>query len=97
MPNISNQDLVKLLNIQHDETSKRLEAIEEQVKYTNGQVRVLNTFKAVIEDRDKRVLEARSSSNPNDSTILGLDIKSFLAVLAVVVAAAVSAAIQAGK
>ena len=45
----TNSDIVKLLTINHEETSKRLEAVEEQVKYTNGQVRTLNDFKNRVE------------------------------------------------
>lgn len=49
----TNSDIVQLITVQHEETSSRLGAIEEQVKYTNGQVRVLNSFKERIEAVDE--------------------------------------------
>lgn len=75
----TNNDIIKLLNLQHDEVKDRLVAMEEQVKYTNGQVRKLNTWKAVMEDREARA--AQSGPNPKSS---GWDWKAYLALLATI-------------
>jgi len=61
----TNTDIFKLLGViqdenmaRHNENSKRLDGIESQVKYTNGQVRSLNEWRsnviAVEEDRARR-------------------------------------------
>lgn len=73
----TNNDIIKLLTSHHEEVKDRLVAMEEQVKYTNGQVRKLNTWKAVMEDREAQA--ALSSSNPKAS---GWDWKAYLALLA---------------
>lgn len=59
----SNSDIIKLLTMNHEETSKRLEAVETQVKYTNGQVRDLQTWRSNTEAIEK-YREAQTSSNP---------------------------------
>lgn len=61
-PRPNNTDIINLLSINHEEVTKRLSEVEAQVKYTNGQVRDLRTWQAVMQDRESR--EAQTSSNP---------------------------------
>lgn len=66
MASPTNKDIIKLITMNHEETSsrlkentKRLEQVEQQVRYTNGQVRTLNDFKNRIETIEKYKKELR--------------------------------------
>lgn len=48
MANPTNADLIKLITVNHEEVKNRLTGVEEQVRTTNGQVRVLNEWKAAV-------------------------------------------------
>lgn len=63
MPNPTNKDIIKLLTMNHEETSKRLDGVEQQVKYTNGQVRDLQTWRSNTEAVEK-YREAQTGTNP---------------------------------
>lgn len=65
LPN--NQVIVDLLTDQHEEVRDRLKKVEEQVKYTNGQVRSLNEWRASVIAVEEDRKGARPSSDPKVS------------------------------
>lgn len=67
----TNNDIMKFLSIiqdenteRHNETAKRLAAIELQVKYTNGQVRDLQQWRSNKEAAERAVSEYRNENQP---------------------------------
>lgn len=62
----TNSDIVKLMTMNHEETATRLQAVETQVKYTNGQVRDLQQWRSNTEAVERYRKEAQRGSNPKD-------------------------------
>lgn len=66
----------------HKEVSKRLKDVEEQVKYTNGQVRALNTWKIETEAVDKyKSMNPQNSSTVKVETNTSWDWKTVLTII----------------
>lgn len=90
----SNRDIVKLLTLHHEETSRRLDGVEAQVKYTNGQVRVLNDWKTAQEaiEQYKKTQPTNTSVKVENNTPTWTlrDILAGLGILATAIALAVA-------
>lgn len=80
-------DIRTLINNNHEEVQKRLSAVEEQVKLTNGRVKALETAEAVAigVENYKKEIEAQSGSNPkvNWSTLIPYVVAFCAALIAI--------------
>lgn len=73
---LTNKDIADLINANHTEVTKRLTAVEEQVKQTNGRVRALE--KAEIGREAVAEYKAKQTEGRR------FDITTFIAIIAAI-------------
>jgi hypothetical protein len=68
---ITNETLAALMQANHVDMSRRIDALTEQVKETNGRLRIAESKIAVLEDRPRQ----SGGSRPAVSSMVGGDLE----------------------